>query len=456
MVAKYISPVFQHISGRCRSGMAELRALSWHEIRDLLLFARRRLREESLPQVAGSLTFTTVFALVPVLTIALAIFTTFPMFKNFRTALEAYFVQSLMPKAISNTILNYLTTFADKATRLSAVGAITLLLTSVAMMATIEKAFNRIWRVKAERRWTRRILVYWALITLGPLVAGVSLTLSSHFFSATSNLVGDVYGALFSTILSIALTTAVFTLLYMAVPNRMVDWRDAICGGLLAALGIELAKRGFAFFITQFPTYSKIYGALAALPIFLLWVYLSWLVTLLGALLTAALPVVKYERWWHEAVPGGAFVDAMAVLKVLHGASRHGETALVNAGAIRARTRLGFDELDTLLEKMLAQGWVGKVKVEAPPRVQWGKHASDGADHWVLLVNPDMLTLADVYRLFVFGGMALNAGVIADSDDERDQQASREAAGLARQAEAAVEEGLGKTLSQHFAQYSRD
>ncbi|WP_082219393.1 YihY family inner membrane protein [Massilia sp. NR 4-1] len=456
MVAKYISPVFQHISGRCRSGMAELRALSWHEIRDLLLFARRRLREESLPQVAGSLTFTTVFALVPVLTIALAIFTTFPMFKNFRTALEEYFVQSLMPKAISNTILNYLTTFADKATRLSAVGAITLLLTSVAMMATIEKAFNRIWRVKAERRWTRRILVYWALITLGPLVAGVSLTLSSHFFSATSNLVGDVYGALFSTILSIALTTAVFTLLYMAVPNRMVDWRDAICGGLLAALGIELAKRGFAFFITQFPTYSKIYGALAALPIFLLWVYLSWLVTLLGALLTAALPVVKYERWWHEAVPGGAFVDAMAVLKVLHGASRHGETALVNAGAIRARTRLGFDEMDALLEKMLAQGWVGKVKVEAPPRVQWGKHASDGADHWVLLVNPDMLTLADVYRLFVFGGMALNAGVIADSDDERDQQASREAAGLARQAEAAVEEGLGKTLSQHFAQYSRD
>ncbi|UTY59761.1 YihY family inner membrane protein [Massilia sp. erpn] len=456
MVAKYISPVFQHISGRCRSGMAELRALSWHEIRDLLLFARRRLREESLPQVAGSLTFTTVFALVPVLTIALAIFTTFPMFKNFRTALEAYFVQSLMPKAISNTILNYLTTFADKATRLSAVGAITLLLTSVAMMATIEKAFNRIWRVKAERRWTRRILVYWALITLGPLVAGVSLTLSSHFFSATSNLVGDVYGALFSTILSIALTTAVFTLLYMAVPNRMVDWRDAICGGLLAALGIELAKRGFAFFITQFPTYSKIYGALAALPIFLLWVYLSWLVTLLGALLTAALPVVKYERWWHEAVPGGAFVDAMAVLKVLHGASRHGETALVNAGAIRARTRLGFDEMDVLLEKMLAQGWVGKVKVDAPPRVQWGKHASDGADHWVLLVNPDMLTLADVYRLFVFGGMALNAGVVADSDDERDQQASREAAGLARQAETAVEEGLGKTLSQHFAQYSRD
>ncbi|NVD97638.1 YihY family inner membrane protein [Massilia sp. BJB1822] len=456
MVAKYISPVFQHISGRCRSGMAELRALSWHEIRDLVLFARRRLREESLPQVAGSLTFTTVFALVPVLTIALAIFTTFPMFKSFRTALEAYFIQSLMPKAISNTILNYLTTFADKATRLSAVGAITLLLTSVAMMATIEKAFNRIWRVKAERRWARRILVYWALITLGPLVAGVSLTLSGHFFSATSNLVGDVYGALFSTILSVALTTAAFTLLYVAVPNRMVDWRDAICGGVLAAVGIELAKRGFAFFITQFPTYSKIYGALAALPIFLLWVYLSWLVTLLGALLTAALPVVKYERWWHEAVPGGAFVDAMAVLKVLHGASRHGETALVNAGAIRARTRLGFDEMDVLLEKMLAQGWVGKVKVDAPPRVQWGKHASDGADHWVLLVNPDMLTLADVYRLFVFGGMALNAGVVADSDDERDQQASREAAGLARQAEAAVEEGLGKTLSQHFAQYSRD
>jgi membrane protein len=452
MYAKYIHPFFLYLFRSCRNGIETVRALSWPEVRDLVLFAHRRLREESLPQVAGSLTFTTVFALVPLLTIALAIFTTFPLFNTFRTSLEAYFVQSVMPKSISSTILNYLTMFASKATRLSAVGAVALIFTSITMMNLIERVFNRIWRVREERGWTRRILVYWAIVTLGPLLIGVSLTLSSQVFMATGDLIGGVpvIGALIYSVLSVALTTAGFTLLYVAVPNRDVDWHDAAWGGLVAGLAFELAKRGFAIFITQFPTYSKIYGALAALPLFLLWVYVSWMITLVGALLVAALPVVKYERWWHEAQPGGEFVDAMAILKVLYVACKCGDTALIGAGAIRVRTRLGFDELDNLLEKMMAEGWVGRVNVAPPPRIQWGKRVNEGSDHWVLLVNVDKLTLAEVYRLFVFGGMPVNAGVVADGDDERDLQAAREAAALAREVETAVEVGLGKTLAEHF------
>ncbi|MTV40871.1 YihY family inner membrane protein [Duganella radicis] len=452
MIEKYTKWFFQYVYRSCKSGWETARSLSWPEVRDLFLFAHRRLREESLPQVAGSLTFTTVFALVPLLTIALAIFTTFPLFNTFRTSLEAYFVQSVMPKSISSNILNYLTMFASKATRLSAVGAVTLIVTSIAMMNLIERVFNRIWRVRGERAWTRRILVYWALITLGPLLIGVSLTLSSQVFMATSDLVGHVpiLGTLIYTTLSLALTTATFTLLYVAVPNRDVDWHDAAWGGLVAGLAFEVAKRGFAIFITQFPTYSKIYGALAAVPLFLLWVYLSWLITLFGALLVAALPVVKYERWWHEAQPGGEFVDAMAILKVLHVACKCGDTALVSAVRIRERTRLGFDEMDNLLERMMAEGWVGRVPVATQPRVQWGKRVSEGADNWVILANVDKLTLADVYRLFVFAGMPLNAGVVADGDDERDLQAAREAAALAREVETAVEAGLGKTLAAHF------
>lgn len=452
MFSKYTRPISLAYARARRALQASLRSLSWQETRDLMLFARRRLREESLTQVAGSLTFASVFALVPLLTIALAIFTTFPMFNTFRSALEAYFVQSVMPKAIASNILGYLTTFAAKATRLSAVGAVALIVTSVAMMNMIEQVFNRIWRVRAERRWTKRILVYWALITLGPLLVGVSLTLSSHVFMATSDLIGDipVIGALLYISLSLALSTGAFTLLYAIVPNRQVEWRDAAWGGLLAGLAFEVAKLGFAVFITQFPTYSKIYGTLAALPLFLLWVYVSWLITLFGALLVAALPVVKYERWWHQAAPGGEFVDAMAILKVLYVAEQCGDTALVGAGAIRARTRLGFDEMDTLLEKMVGAGWVGRVQVEAPPRVQWGKRVRDGADQWVLLANVNKLTLAEVYRLFVFGGMALNAGVVVTDTDERDARATREAAALARAVETAVEQGLGRTLAQHF------
>jgi len=278
----------------------------------------------------------------------------------------------------------------------------------------------------------------------------VSISLSTHLFDATSGLVGSVTGPIFYTLLSVLLTTLAFTFLYITVPNRMVDWRDAICGGALAAVSFELAKRGFAIFITQAPTYSKIYGALAALPLFLLWIYVSWLITLLGALLTAALPVVKYERWWHEAVPGGEFVDAMAVLKVLHEAREQGDNAAVSSAEMRGRTRLGFDEMDALLEKMLVPGWVAKVKIAPPPRVQFGKRVSEGADNWVLLANVHKITVADVYRLFVFGGMSLNAGVLADSDDEMDRQASRDAASLARQVETAVESGLGVTLAEHF------
>ena len=452
MATKYIQPIVRQISRTYQDSVETVRALSWREIRDLMLFARRRLKEESLPQVAGSLTFTTVFALVPLLTIALAIFTTFPMFNTFRTSLEAYFIQSVMPKAISNTILSYLTTFASKATRLSAVGAVALLVTSAAMMNMIERVFNRIWRVKQERGWTRRLLVYWALISLGPLMVGVSLTMSSTVFMATSDLLGDVpvVGALIYTILSLGLTTAGFTLLYATVPNRDVDWQDAAWGGLVAGLAFEVAKRGFAVFITHFPAYSKIYGALAALPLFLLWVYMSWMITLVGALLVAALPVVKYERWWYEAAPGGEFVDAMAILKVLHEACTCGETALVSAATVRARTRIGFDEIDTLLEKMQAAGWVGRVKVDAPQRVQWGKRVTGGNDHWVMLANVNMLTLADVYRLFVFAGLNVSAAASAESGDERAAELAQDAASLARQVESAVESGLGNTLAEHF------
>lgn len=407
--------------------------LSWTDVRHLLRFAGRRLDQDRLPQVAGSLTFTSVLALVPVLTIALAIFTTFPLFNTFRASLEAYFVQSLMPKAVANTILGYLTTFATKATRLSAVGAVFLMVTAVTMMSMIERAFNHIWRVRTARPFAQRMLVYWAIVTLGPLLIGVSISVTSYLSSATSGVVGSVpsLGVLFYTLISILLSAGAFTLLYVAVPNRVVDWRDAGWGGLLAALAFEIAKRLFAVFIAKFPTYTVIYGALAAIPIFLVWIYLSWLITLMGAVLAAALPVVKYERWWHVAAPGSSFVDAMAIIGVLHQARSSAPSAVVDTATIRRSTRLGFDEIDSLLQSMLDAGWVGRIGAEAPKRIQWGKRSSEGIERWALLANPQQLTLADVYRLFVF-------------------DASGNAA-LALQVEAAVEQGLGETLAEHFA-----
>ena len=446
-----LSKISRSTNQMINSGVDVVRGLTWSEARDLFRFARRRLTEEKLPQVAGSLTFTTTLALVPLLTIILAIFTTFPVFSNFRTSLEAYFVQTMMPKGISNTIINTLTQFASKAKGISAVGAVALFITSAAMMGMIERAFNQIWKVRRTRPVGQRIMIYWALVTLGPLLLGLSISASSQLFVATSGLAkaAPFFSSLFYTLVSVGLTCGAFTLLYMLVPNRFVDWRDAVWGGLMAALAFEVAKRMFAMFVRQFPTYTVIYGALAALPMFLMWIYMSWMITLIGALLTAALPVVKYERWWYKPVPGGAFVDAMAILNVLHGSAQQCDTALVSSAAIRAHTRFGYDEMTMLLEKMLSAGWVGRVQEDVKTRSKWGKRARESADNWVLLINVHKLKVADVYRMFAFGCSAVVAAKAIELDPASPLTLNTGA--LARHVELAVEAGLGQTLAEHFA-----
>ena len=430
------------------------RGLTWPELRDLVRFAIRRLREEKLPQVAGSLTFTSTLGLVPLLTIVLAIFTMFPAFGQLRTAIDAWFVQNLMPKAIASTISGNLTQFADKAKGLSALGAVVLLFTTSATMSMIERAFNRIWSVRQPRPLAQRILVYWALITLGPLLFGVSISFTTQVFDATGGLGQEAtwFGMLFFTLASVAVTTGGYTLLYMIVPHRRVSLRDAFVGALGAAIAFEIAKRVFGLFISQFPTYAIIYGALAALPLFLLWMYVSWMITLVGAVLTAALPVVKYERWWHQPAPGSAFIDAMAVLKVLYGGARLSGTALVTSSMIRRHTRIGYDELSELLERMVAAGWVGRVLDEAPARAGWQRTRRGSDEHWVLLVDPNALQLSDVYRLFVFD-------CAAGASQQRDRAPGAEGvdgvlaldgAALARQVEETVEQGLDQTLAAHF------
>jgi membrane protein len=224
-----------------------------------------------------------------------------------------------------------------------------------------------------------------------------------------------------------------FTLLYMAVPNRYVDWRDAGWGGLVAAIAFEIAKRIFAVFIARFPTYTMVYGALAALPIFLVWIYMSWLITLTGAVIAASLPIVRYERWWHVPTPASAFLDAMAVLEVLVDARRASGSAAVDGAMIRAQTRIGYAESEALLEKMTEAGWTGRITQATRRRVQWGKRISEGLDSWVLLANPQNLTMADVYRLFIFDATGNPA--------------------LARTVEAAIEAGLGVTLEAYFAEH---
>ncbi|MGI4848954.1 MAG: YihY family inner membrane protein [Janthinobacterium lividum] len=406
--------------------------LSWDQARDLLKFAARRVAEERLPQVAGSLTYTSVLALVPVLTIALAIFTAFPLFDSFRTALEAYFLRNLMPPNIANTILGYLTQFSTKATRLSAFGAVFLIITAISMIGMVDRTFNRIWRVRSPRPLVQRVIMYWTVITLGPLLLGFSFSVTAYLLTATNGLVGAsaMVGSVFYTLVSTLLTWGAFTLLYVVVPNRVIAWPDAAWGGAVAAVAFEISKRLFAIFITNFHTYTMVYGAVAAIPIFLVWIYVGWFITLVGALLSAALPIVKHERWWHVGAPGSEFVDAVRLLQVLYAARTRDAQSVVAAAAMRQATQLGYDEAEDMLQKMLDLGWVGRIKPEVVPRLQFGKRVVEGVDGWTMVVNPRELRLADVYRLFVFQA----------TEDE----------GLAQRVEAAVEHGLNMTLTDYF------
>ncbi len=370
-------------------------------MRDLLRFVLRRLNEERLPEVAGSLTYTTVLALVPVLTIAFAIFTTFPLFITFRDSLEVYLVQSVMPKGIANTILDYLTQFSAKASKLSALGALFLVVTAIFMFGTVDRTLNRIWRVSETRPLLQRLVVYWAVMTIGPLLIGASLTAASELLPLLGGGRRDsLLRSVPALLLSLALSTLAFSLVYQTVPNRRVDWREAAIGGLVAALAFEVTRRLFGFAINLGGGYRAIYGALAAIPIFLIWVYLFWLITLLGAVVAAALPVVRYERWWHRATPGSEFLDAIALLRVLF-ESRESNGA-VDLLQFREQTHLGFEEAEGLLQRMLAAGWVGRLRSDRKTGIRFRRQFRQPQERWTLLANPATLTLADVYHRFAF------------------------------------------------------
>jgi membrane protein len=251
----------------------------------------RRARQERLAQAAGSLTFTTVLSIVPLLAVSFALFTRFPIFRRFETAIEEYLLKSLLPAEISRTVLQYLRQFAENASGLTLLGSLFVLLTAVALLLTVENALNRIWQVRKGRPILRRVGLYLVMLAIGPPALGVSLWATSYVLAASIGALGAVPPSL-AFVLNLGpvlLSVSVLATLFRFVPNTRVRWRDALVGGLIAGIGLELGKRGFAAYLLKVPTYKAVYGAFAAFPVFLMWVYFSWLVTLTAALIAANL-----------------------------------------------------------------------------------------------------------------------------------------------------------------------
>jgi membrane protein len=388
-----------------------------------LVFAR--FGEDRCVQVAGSLTFTTLLALVPLVAIAVTLIAAFPVFEQWSNEIKIFILLNFVPEAGGKIITGYMQQFADNATRLTAVGILFLVVTALLLMVTIERVFNVIWRVRRERPVLNRLVIYWAALTVGPLLIGASLSLTSWLVSYSMGIARAVPGgdSMLVGIVPLALNALAFAFLYLTLPNRRIRTRDALIGGLTAAIAFELMKRGFGFYVTSVPTYAAVYGTFATVPIFLLWIFLSWTVVLFGAVVVAVLPRWRIGADVAEAVPGRRFYRVLRILRVLQRAHRRGETPTTLTVA-RAAV-LSEEDAEEALIRVEGQGWACRV-------------LSGG---WALVRDLGTLTAADVYRAFVFRIQPETSGDSAMDGD---------IASVAQVISARVEEDLDRPLGTFF------
>ncbi len=330
---------------------------------------RQRFREDRLGLTAGSLTFTTLIALVPLVTVGLAVFTAFPMFSGFESALEKYFLQNLVPDTIARPVMRSLTNFAAKARGMGALGLLLLGATALAMVFTIDRTLNAIWRVQRPRPLGQRVLVYWAGITLGPLALGVSLSLTSYLLSASRGLVTALPGgvSLLLELLQFAMLAGATAGLFHYVPNTAVRWAHAWAGGLFVAFAFELAKKGLAWYVESVPTYSAVYGAFATVPILLLWIYLGWVIMLLGAVIAAYAPSLQMRVSSRAHEPGWRFELALVILQRL-AAARAGPQRGLRLDMLAEGLRADPLELEPVVDLLARIDWVSRLDEGDTPR----------------------------------------------------------------------------------------
>ncbi|TBR77729.1 MAG: YihY family inner membrane protein [Burkholderiaceae bacterium] len=348
------------------------------------LTLRERFREDRLGLTASSLTFTTLIAMVPFFTVVLAVFTAFPMFSHLQRELQRWLVNSLIPDNIARQVLGYLTQFAGQASRLGVAGLAVLLVTAIAMILTIDRTLNSIWRVRQPRPLAQRVLIYWAAITLGPLLLAASLTLTSYVVSASRGVVGAMPGGVRLLLdgLEFFLLAGGIAAMYHYVPNTQVRRGHAWAGALFAAAGIELAKKLLVLYLAAVPAYSMVYGAFATLPILLVWVDVAWIIVLVGAVIAAYLPSLLSGVARRSGGHGWQFQLAVEVLQQLYRARTAGVKGQ-GSGQLARGLRVDGLQLEPVLETLISLDWVGQL---SPGR-------GEAEARYVLLADPDATPL---------------------------------------------------------------
>jgi membrane protein len=347
---------------------------------DALHTLRERFREDRLGLTASSLTFTTTIALVPLITVALAVFTAFPMFAKFQDVLQKWLIESLVPDNIARQVLGYLNQFAGKASKLGVAGLAVLLGTALALVFTIDRTLNNIWRVRTPRPFAQRVLIYWAAITLGPLLLGASLSMTSYAITASRGVVADMPGGLtvLLDILQMVLVGGGMAALFRYVPYTDVRWGHAWIGGLFVSGGLEVAKKVLALYLAKVPTYSVVYGAFATVPILLVWIYVAWVIVLLGAALTAYLPSLIAGGSRRRFVHGWQFQLALEIVRSLEEA-KHEPAKGLTLERLCALLKVDHHRIEPVLEVLLALDWIGHLNEAS---------GQGSAARFVVLVDP--------------------------------------------------------------------
>lgn len=347
-------------------------------------FVAHKFKRDKCTQMAASLTFDTLLSLVPLITIALTLFSTFPVFTDFSAQIKYFLLSNMLPETGGKMISYYVEQFAESASKLTAAGLIFLGLTAMLVMVTIDNAFNTIWHVTKHRPLVKRVLVYWAVLTLAPLLIGASISLTSWLVGLSIGYTqhAPIFGVVTLKVVPVLLTTLAFSILFKVMPNRYVPLSHAFIGGVVASAAFETMNRLFGFFIAHFSTYKLVYGAFASIPIFLFWIYLSWLTILFGALIAASL-----SRWQHQGEQqlnnAAQFYFAVRLLESMHSGLTSGQVQKIST--LSDRLKLAFEETEDLLEKLL--------------RAKIVRQLSD--TDWVMIRDAAQISLRELTELFL-------------------------------------------------------
>lgn len=336
-------------------------------------------------QTASSLAYTTLLSIVPLVTVMFGLFGKISVLQEFSDSIQDFVFSNFVPE-FGWTIQGYIADFSTKASQLTISGIMVLVVIAIMLMATIDNAFNRIWFVKNKRNPVARLLVYWAVLTMGPVLIGVGLASTSYLLSLPVVIDVETSFNVKARLLSwlpFLTTSTAFTLLYILVPNCHVSKKHAILGGIVCAILFEFAKYGFGIYVKEMPSYENIYGAIAIIPLFLIWIYVSWMIVLFGAHITFCLSSFRLQdEMEHRSKGGWTYLDALRVLEHLYQAQKEGKTVSVisfRKGAIL----LPHYQMNDLLEYL--------------QRFKWVNQAADG--QWLLAKDMKETSLYDLHKL---------------------------------------------------------